>query len=124
LAPHRLGADGGAGVGCVDHFGGADDDADVVDVLFVGAEEDEIAGLERLVGGDVWAGVELFLGGSGSADDGSVFVRALESPRVQRAVESLPGGSTPFHVEAMQYQWWEERRVIAVATPAPGSDGG
>jgi len=61
--------------------------------------------------------LRLFLPKYKSADDDSVFVRALKSPRVQRAVEPLPGGSTPFRVEAKQYPWSEERRVIAVATP-------
>jgi len=68
--------------------------------------------------------LRLFLPKYKSADDDSVFVRALESPRVQRSVEPLPGGSTPFRVEAKQYPWWDERRVIAVATPALGSDRG
>ena len=59
----------------------------------------------------------LFLPKYKSADDDSVFVRALESPRVQRAVEPLRVGSTPFRVEAKQYPWWDERRVIAIAAP-------
>jgi len=66
--------------------------------------------------------LRLFLPKYKSADDDSVFVRALESPRVQRSVEPLPGGSTPFQVEAKQYPWWDERRVIAVATPIPSSN--
>jgi hypothetical protein len=61
--------------------------------------------------------LRLFLPKYKSADDDSVFVRALESPRVERAVEPLPGGSTPFRVEARQYPWGQERRVIAVASP-------
>lgn len=62
--------------------------------------------------------LRLFLPKYKSAADDSVFVRALASPRVQRAVEPLPGGSTPFRIEAKQYPWWDEQRVIAVATPA------
>ncbi|MBA2559386.1 MAG: ImmA/IrrE family metallo-endopeptidase [Propionibacteriales bacterium] len=61
--------------------------------------------------------LRLFLPKYKSADNDSVFVQALESPRVQRSVEPLPGGSTPFRVQAKQYPWWDERRVIAVATP-------
>jgi hypothetical protein len=67
--------------------------------------------------------LRLFLPKYKSADEDSVFVRALESPRVQRAVEPLPGGSTLFHVEAKQYPWSEDRRVIAVATPIADLDG-
>ena len=65
--------------------------------------------------------LRLFLPKYKSADEDSVFVRALESPRVQRAVEPLPGGSTLFRVEAKQYPWSEDRRVIAVAVPASSS---
>jgi hypothetical protein len=53
-----------------------------------------------------------------SADDDSVFVRALASSKIQRAVEPLPGGGVPFRVEAKQYPWWDELRVIALARPA------
>jgi hypothetical protein len=60
----------------------------------------------------------LFIPKYKSADEGSVFVRALESPRIERAVEPLPGGSDPFRIEAKQYPWGEEQRVIAVAAPA------
>ena len=61
--------------------------------------------------------MRLFLPKYKSADADSVFGRALDSPRVQRAVEPLPGGSTPFQIEAKQYPWWDEQRVIAVAKP-------
>jgi IrrE N-terminal-like domain len=53
-----------------------------------------------------------------SADDDSVFVRALASAKIQRALEPLPGGRVPFRVEAKQYPWWDELRVIALARPA------
>jgi hypothetical protein len=65
--------------------------------------------------------LRLFLPKYKSAADDSVFVRALASPRVQRSVEPLPGGSVPFRIEAKQYPWWDEQRVIAVATPAAAS---
>lgn len=53
------------------------------------------------------------------ADD-SIFVRALESARVQRATGPLPGGSIPFRL-TKQCPFWDERRVIAVATRAAKS---
>jgi hypothetical protein len=62
--------------------------------------------------------LRLFIPKYKSADERSVFVRALESTRTERAVEPLPGGSQPFNIEAKQYPWWDEQRVIAVAVPA------
>lgn len=52
-----------------------------------------------------------------SADDGSVFVRALATPEIQRGAEPLPGGHVPFRAEAKQYPWGDELRVIALARP-------
>jgi hypothetical protein len=53
-----------------------------------------------------------------SADDDSVFVRALASPKIQRGVAPLPGGGRAFCIEAKQYPWGDELRVIALARPA------
>lgn len=65
------------------------------------------------------ANLNLFLPKYKSADEGSVFVRALETPRVVRGVERLPGGHTKtFEIEAKEYPWGDERRVIALARPA------
>jgi Zn-dependent peptidase ImmA (M78 family) len=52
-----------------------------------------------------------------SADDDSVFVQALASLRIQCAIEPLPGARPPFRVEAKQYPWGDELRVIALARP-------
>jgi hypothetical protein len=49
-------------VGRTDHFGLVEDDPDVSDVGAVGAEEDEVAGLEWLAGRDGRTGVVLLLG--------------------------------------------------------------
>jgi IrrE N-terminal-like domain len=61
--------------------------------------------------------LRLFIPKYKSADDGSVFVRALAVPRLQRAVEQVPGDPRSFEIEAKQYPWSDEKRVIAVARP-------
>src|ERR671936_1753040 len=66
----RLAAHGRTGVGGVDHLAGADDDADVADVLCVAAEEDEVARRERRARLQVWAGVVLLLGDTRQGDPG------------------------------------------------------
>jgi hypothetical protein len=55
-----------------------------------------------------------------SADEGSVFVRALREPGVSRATEPLPGAATSreFMIEAKEYPLGDRRRVIALAVPA------
>jgi hypothetical protein len=63
-------ADVGAGVGRIDHLGLADDDPDMSDVGGVGAEEDEVAGLEWLAGRDGRTGVVLLLGCAWELDSG------------------------------------------------------
>jgi len=68
-ASRTVRCDVGVGVWGVDHFGLADDDA-VGDVVGVGAEEDEVAGLEWLAGRDGRAGVVLLLRGAGELDSG------------------------------------------------------
>src|SRR5712692_9799523 len=65
-----LDADDGTAVGRVDHLAGADDDPDMRDIGRVGAEEDEIAGLERLAGRDGRAGVVLGLRDARQPDTG------------------------------------------------------
>jgi hypothetical protein len=53
-----------------------------------------------------------------SADDESVLVKALKSVWPQRALEPLPGSSSPlFKIEAQCYPFADRQRVLALAWP-------
>jgi hypothetical protein len=56
-----------------------------------------------------------------SARDGSAFCRAWEGWKAERAIETLPGGDRAglFQVEAKAYGNDDQRRVLALARPAP-----
>src|ERR671936_2468547 len=83
-----LAAHGRAGVGRVDHFAGADDDADVAYVPCVAAEENEVAWRERLARLQVWAGVVLLLGNARQRDPGRL-VGGLDEAGAVEAAGSL-----------------------------------
>jgi hypothetical protein len=62
--------------------------------------------------------LNMFLPKYKSAEEGSVFVRALETPRIVRGLGRLPGGpQKDFEIEAKEYPWGDDRRVIAIARP-------
>ncbi len=80
VKPHRS-----PGMGSVDHQTVADEHADVADVSRSGAEEDEIAGHDRLSRAHCRPGVVLILGDTGKADpglaiDGLYETGAVEAP--------------------------------------------
>ena len=89
-----LDPDVGAGVGCVDHDGlavrGPDVDPDVGDVGRPGAEEHEVAGLERRSRRQLRAGVELVLGHPGQGDPRHLVGRLDQPGAVEADSGRLP----------------------------------
>lgn len=69
------------------------------------------------------ANIDLYLPRYKGAQDGSALYRAWESPKIERGAETLPGGEQAgtFLVEAKAYGVDDNRRVLAVAFPAPGA---
>ncbi len=69
-AGHAVKPDVDAGIGSVDHLAIANVDADMLDRLRTGSEEDQVTRVQRGSGRDVGASVELVLGHPGQADAG------------------------------------------------------